>query len=112
MSSQFELLKDIDLKQVNRWSAMSCYAAKPKVQSCMISASGEVVCVPDSVPYIDGASAILRGTAANPAVKNTPTAMCMPSFIEPFANAASVAPTMEKCIDGSMAPNGTCVMKK
>lgn len=57
--AQFELLKDIDLRSVNKWSAMACYAAKPQQPICMVGANGEQVCLPANVPYIDGAAAIL-----------------------------------------------------
>lgn len=101
--AQFELLKDIDLKSVSRWSAASCYAAKPKIAPSMYSASGEQVAVPETAGYVDGAAAILGKF-------QTSKPICMPaSQVEGFSEHEHFVVKMEKCIDGSSAPS--CVTK-
>jgi len=57
--NQFELLKDIDMSKVKKWSALACYAAKPQQPNCMMSADGETVCLPQNTVVLDGASVIL-----------------------------------------------------
>lgn len=96
--SQLELGKNIDMNEVRKWSAAACYAAKPKQPLCMISASGEQICLPENQYYIDGASAIL-GNKTQPST-------CMRSVIEPFAEQEQgVEHVMERCIDGSYSIN-------
>lgn len=93
-----ELSKDIDLDAWKRNSAAACYAgaaaSQQKSGACMISASGEMICVPQSTPFYDGAAAILGQPSR---------AVCAQSHnnvasIEPFEN-----DSMQKCIDGSMS---------
>lgn len=95
-----ELSKDLDLNAWKRNSAAACYAGssayKQKAGACMISASGEMVCVPQSTPFYDGASAIL-GQPARSVCAQTYNNVAV---IEPFTNGSG---SMQKCVDGSMS---------
>lgn len=85
-----ELSKDLDLNSYKRTSAAACYGAKPAAATCMISASGELICN-QGVPFMDGAAEILGAS------KTGGKQYCGPA-IEPFRN-------MEQCVDGSFAVN-------
>lgn len=90
-----ELSKDLNLPAWKRSSAAACYAAvSQQKRSCMISASGEMVCAPQSAPFYDGTAVILgqksRGVCTNSHNNSK----------EPFQNDSR---SMQRCIDGSMA---------
>lgn len=87
-----ELTKDINMNEVKKWSAISCYAAKPQQPFCMISASGEKICMPENQHYVDGASAILG---------NFKTEQCVTgSHIEHFVQNNQ---SLQQCVDSSFA---------
>ena len=88
MSKDFELLKDINMAEVQKWSANACYATKPKQQYSMFSASGEKIVIPENMKFVDGAAAILG---------NYKQEKCI-SGLEHFVENEQ---PLKKCMDGS-----------